>query len=185
LTLANAFAFRALLEDLHFRDFTVVQEPHVTAIQLVRAGIMRAAISTIMAAVDRQSAHRASIGQIIHMFERVDLSVLADLWPSPALGPTELQHAKDAWIALQASDNFKDCKDFRDRVVAHTLVLAAPIVRNEAYFGVLDTAEAITRRFYRIWVYGRPSFPDHKPTLTSSAKVFWDTYFVGMANSPS
>jgi hypothetical protein len=41
----NARAFRALLEELHGRYLSVVEEPHVTAIVIVRAGILRSAIS--------------------------------------------------------------------------------------------------------------------------------------------
>src|SRR5215510_8374805 len=37
---ANAGAFRALLEELHKHDLSAVEEPHVTAIRMVRAGIL-------------------------------------------------------------------------------------------------------------------------------------------------
>jgi hypothetical protein len=181
LTLANAFAFRALLEDLHGRNLSPIKEPHVSAIHMVRAGIIRAAIGTIMAAVDQRRADRASIGQIVHMFDEMNISVFTDRWADASFGPTELQRAKDDWGALLATGDFQDCKDFRDGAIGHTLVLALPSVPNEAYFRVLDAAEEITHRFYRICGYGKPSFPDHKPTLTASAKAFWDTYFKGMA----
>jgi len=71
---------------------------------MVRAVIIRAAIGTIMAVADRRGADRASIGQILHMFDAIDLTVLS----------------------------------YR---------------------------EDITRRFVRICGYGKPSFPDRKPTL--------------------
>ncbi|MFZ0853660.1 MAG: hypothetical protein WAO08_31245 [Hyphomicrobiaceae bacterium] len=181
LTLANAHGFRALLEDLHGRDLSAVKEPHIGAIHMVRAGIIRAAIGTIMAAVDKRGTDRASIGQIVHMFDGMkNLAILAYRWPDATFGPAELQRAKDDWAALLATGDFQDCKDFRDGAIGHTLVLALPTVPNEAYFRVLDAAANITRRFYRISGYGEPSFPDHKPTMTASAKMFWDTYFKGM-----
>lgn len=181
LTIANARGFRALLEDLHGRDLSAVQEPHISAIQLVRAGLLRAAIGTIMAAVDKRGTDRASVGQIIHMFEGMDLSVLAYRWPDSTFGASELQAARDDWATLLATAEFQDCKDFRDRAIGHTLMMALPTVPNEAYFRVHDAAERITRRFYRICGYGKPAFPDHQPTMTAHAKTFWDTYFKGMA----
>jgi hypothetical protein len=36
---ANGRAFRVLLEDLHARDLSVVEEPHIAAITVVLAGI--------------------------------------------------------------------------------------------------------------------------------------------------
>lgn len=181
VTLANAYGFRALLEDLNRRDLSTVKEQHIGAIHMVRAGVIRSTIGAVMAAVDRRGTHRASIGQIIHMFDGMkNLSILAHRWPDATFGPAELQRAKDDWAALLATSDFQGCKDFRDGAVGHTLVLALPTVPSEAYFRVLDAAESITRRFYRISGYGKPSFPDHRPTMTASAKVFWDTYFKGM-----
>jgi hypothetical protein len=181
LTITNARGFRALLEDLHGRDLSAIQEPHISAIHLVRAAALRSAISTIMATVDNRGTDRASVGQIIHMFETMDLSVLAYRWADPTFGSRELQAARDDWTSLQATPEFQDCRDFRDGAIGHTLVLALPTVRNEAYFRVQDAAERITRRFYRICGYGKPSFPGHQAALAASAKTFWDMYFKGMA----
>jgi hypothetical protein len=108
MTIANAIGFRALLENLHGRNLSGVTEPHVRAIHMVRAGVLRAAIGAIMAAVDRRGTDRASIGQIIHMFDSMDLSVLADRWPTADFGRAELQRAKDDWDALLATNDFRD-----------------------------------------------------------------------------
>jgi hypothetical protein len=180
-TITNARGFRALLEDLHGRDLSTIQEPHTSAIRLARAGMLRAAIGTIMAAVDGAGTDRASIGQIIRLFEELDLSVLAYRWPDTMFGARELQAVRDDWTALRATSDFQDCKDFRDGAVGHALVLELPIVRNEAYFRVHDAAERIADRFYRICGFGKPSFSEHHQTLMKSAKLFWDTYFKGMA----
>jgi hypothetical protein len=71
---ANGRAFRALLEDLHARNLTVVEEPHVTAISMVRAEILRAAIGTVMACLDPRDwgGNRASVGQILDMLKVPD-----------------------------------------------------------------------------------------------------------------
>jgi hypothetical protein len=143
-TIANARAFRALLQDLNARDLSTVREPHVTAIHVVRAGILRAAIGAIMAAVDRRGDDRASIGQIIHMLERLDLSIFVDRWQEPTFGSRTLKQAADDWQVLLQSDDFKDCRSLRDNAIAHTLTLATPIVLNDAYFRLHDAAEELT-----------------------------------------
>jgi hypothetical protein len=61
--------YAILLEDLHGRDLTTVKEPRVSAIHMARAGILRGAIGTIMAAVDRPGRDRASLGQVLAMLE--------------------------------------------------------------------------------------------------------------------
>ena len=59
-------------------------------------------------------------------------------------------------------------------------MLALPSVPDAAYFRLHDAAEQLTLRFYRICGYGKPSFLEHQPRLTTSAKLFWDTQFKGM-----
>ncbi len=89
--IANARAFRALLEDLHARDLSVVSGPHVTAISIVRAGILRAAIGTTMACLDPEDrrGNRASVGQILHMLKNAEL-VAVFLEP-------ELRRVQEQW----------------------------------------------------------------------------------------
>ncbi len=181
-TIANARGFRALLQDLHARELSTVQEPHVTAIHVVRAGILRAAIGTIMAAVDKRGDDRASIGQIIHMLEVLDLSIFADRWQDPTFGARTLRQATDDWQALLQSDDFKDCRSLRDNAIAHTLTLATPTVQNDTYFRLHDAAEELTLKFFRICGYGTPLFLEQQTRLTSTAKVFWDTYRAGLGN---
>src|SRR5882672_3525661 len=68
---ANARVFRAYLEELHRRDLPSVKEPHVSAIAMARAGVLRSAITAVMACLDRSDSrgNRASIGQILRMLE--------------------------------------------------------------------------------------------------------------------
>lgn len=181
-TIKNARGFRGLLEDLHGRELSTVKEPHVSAIRMVRAAILRAAIGIIMAALDAPRDDRASIGQIIAMLEKLDLSILADRWRTPALGATVLKVASTDWQAVLQSDDFKDCKSLRDNAIAHTLTLKSPIVQDEFYFRLHDAAENLTFQVWQICGLGEPSFLQHQPGLTANAKVFWDTYFQGMAS---
>ena len=185
-TLANARGYRALLEDLRDRDTSSVTEPHVSAIHMARSGFLRAAIGTIMAALDKRSRDRASVGQIIHMFQTIlagpALAVLTDRWPNNSFGTTTLQQATTDWASLVASVEFQECKDFRDGVVGHTLIFATPSVPTDAYFRLHDAAEALTLQFYAICGYGRPDFVANRDRLTTQAKTFWDTYWLGMRN---
>ena len=134
-----------------------------------------------MAAVDKRGDDRASIGQIIHMLEGMDLSILAYRWPDPTFGATTLKQASADWQGLLQSDDFKDCKGLRDNAIAHTLMLPTPTVQYECYFRLHDAAEKLTLQVRQICGFGDPSFLKHHPRLTASAKVFWDTYFQGMA----
>ena len=77
LAMSNLVAFCALLKDLNARlvgDEPVVQEPHAYAIRMVRAGILRAAIGTVMACLDpadQKRGNRASVGEIFSLLDGV------------------------------------------------------------------------------------------------------------------
>ena len=186
-TIKNArSSFRGLLEDLHGRELSTVKEPHVSAIRMVRAAILRgAAIGIIMAALDAPRDDRASIGQIIAMLEKLDLSILADRWRTPALGATVLKVASTDWQAVLQSDDFKDCKSLRDNAIAHTLTLKSPIVQDESYFRLHDAAENLTFQVWQTWgSSAEPSFlQQHQPGLTANAKVFSGYLFSGDGKS--
>jgi hypothetical protein len=179
-TITNARGFRALLEDLHDRNLSGVQEPHVSTIRLIRAAVLRSAIASIMACVDREGRDRACVAQIIRMMEGMDLSVLSDRWPDAAFGAAELQRAKDEWTALVQTDEYRDCKALRDNAIAHTLMLPTPTVEYAAYYRLHDAAERLALRFSAIAGFGKPSFVEQQSGLTASAKTFWDTHWKGM-----
>jgi len=50
--ITDARAFRALLEDLHARDLTIVTGPQADAVTMVRAAILRSAVGAVMAVLD-------------------------------------------------------------------------------------------------------------------------------------
>ena len=154
-TITNARGFRTLLEDLHDRNLSGVQEPHVSAIRLMRAAVLRSAIASIMACVDREGRDRACVAQIIRMMEGMDLSVLSDRWPDAAFGAAELQRAKDEWTALVQTDDYRDCKALRDNAIAHTLMLPTPTVEYAAYYRLHDAAERLALRFFAIAGFGQ------------------------------
>jgi hypothetical protein len=183
--IANARAFRALLEDLHARDLSIVNEPHVTAITMVRAAILRSAIGSVMACLDPEDrrGNRASVGQILDML--TDENVVAVL-PEPGTSRdsavSALRRARRDYQALLKGDLFRRGRRLRNEAIAHLLIPddPTPTVTYETIFALHDAAQQIVIGLYRVCDRGEPRFPGHQASLTEHAKVFWDTYFAGM-----
>jgi hypothetical protein len=183
--LANARAFRATLEDLHGRDLSVVKEPHIAAIAMVRAGTLRAMIGTIMACLDRSDrrGNRASVGQILDMLDDAELVAVFPESATAAKSQVEsLQQVQSDYAALQQSDLMQRGRRLRDDAIAHVLVRddPTPVVTYETLYNLHDAAERLVTRLYAICDRGKPQFLGHQPRLAELAKVFWDTYFAGM-----
>ncbi len=184
--IANVRAFRALLEDLHGRDLSVVKEPHISAITMVRAGILRSAIGGVMACLDPKDwrGNRASVGQILHMLEDAELvAAFPEAGTPKDFGATALQVVMQEYKTLSEGDLFERGRRLRNDAIAHLLIPddPTPTVPYETIFALHDVAERMVVDLYKVCDRGKPGFPDHQVTLTERAKLFWDTYFVGMA----
>jgi AbiU2 len=184
--ITNTRAFRALLEDLHARDLSVVKEPHVTAITMVRAAILRSALGAIMACLDPKDwrGNRASVGQIIDLLK--DEKLVA-VFPEPGTakdsGVAALQRVTRDYDALIKGVAFEHGRQLRNDAIAHLLIPdeRTPDVTYETIFSLHDAAERLVTSLYQVCDRGKPRYPDHLASLTEHAKVFWDTYFAGMA----
>jgi hypothetical protein len=115
--MANVDAFCALLKDLNARDQSIVKFPHSAAIHMVRAGILRAAIGTVIACLDPEDrrGNSASIGQILGMLKDTELVDLfagseATHWEATA---GALRQARKAYYDLIESPLFKRGKRLR------------------------------------------------------------------------
>jgi len=184
--IANVRAFRALLEDLHVRDLSAVKEPHTSAITMVRAGILRSAIGGVMACLDPKDrrGNRASIGQILEMLKDAELvAVFPEAGTPKDAGVAALQGVMQAYEALTQGDLFERGRRFRNDAIAHLLIPdePTPTVTYETIFALHDEAERMVVALYQVCDRGKPRFPDHHATVTKHAKIFWDTYFAGMA----
>jgi len=184
-TVANARAFCALLQDLHSRDLSVVHEPHITAVTMVRAGILRAAIGAIMACLDREDSrgNRASVGQILNLLSDADLvAVFPEHGEPPAPGVAALQRANSFYSALVTDDLFQRGRRLRNDMIAHTLMTIdpTPTVTYKTIYGLHSAAEQLVTDLYQVCYRGRPRFIDHRASVNEHAEVFWDTYFAGM-----
>ncbi len=183
--IANARAFRALLEDLHSRDLTVIMEPHVTSIGIVRAAILRSAIATAMACLDPEDrrGNRASVGQILSMLQD---RTLAEIFPEHECrresAGAALQCAQKEYAALIASTLFDRGRRLRNESIAHILMPNAPTptVPYDYVYSLGDASERLTVALYQACDRGTPQFLNHRARLTESAKLFWDTYFSRM-----
>jgi hypothetical protein len=180
----NVDAFCALLSDLHARDLPNVEKSHGVAIRMVRAGILRAAIGTVMACLDppdpRGRGNRAGVGQILDTLKD---PTLANFFATLGQGSTTaaLQRARRAYEDLQKRDSYKRVKRLRDKAVGHILNTPAPEVEYEAIYELRDGAEQIITDLYAACGRRtRPSFLHYRAQTVGHSKVFWDTYFLGM-----
>jgi hypothetical protein len=182
---ANARAFRALLEDLHARDLTVVKEPHITAISMVRAGILRSSIGTAMACLDPEDrrGNRASVGQILAMLKDAKLvAVFPEPGTSPDSAAAALDQVRHDYEALVKGDLFGRGRRLRNDAIAHLLIpdISTPTVEYETIYRLHDAVERYVLSLYKVCDRGTPQFLSHQASLTEHAKVFWNTYFNGM-----
>ena len=86
LAMRNLDAFCALLKDLNARLVAGepdVQEPHAYAVRMVRAGILQAAILTVMACPERSGGDRANVGEILDLLK--DFATLQQPGENPSL----------------------------------------------------------------------------------------------------
>jgi hypothetical protein len=176
--ISNACAFRALLEDLHARDLPHVEHSDVAPIAMVRAGILRAFIGSLMACLDPNDPrdNRASLGQI---FEKLKAAQPVSSFKQDV---ASLQKADDEYRALLASRDFQGARRLRNRLISHLLVSngVEPEVPYQTLYALQDKAEQLTISLFKVCGRRNPYFLDHRPKLKAHAKKFWDTYFSAM-----
>jgi hypothetical protein len=177
--IANLWAFRALLQELHSRDLSLVKEPHVISVRMVRAGILRAAVSSAMACLDRSDRreNRASVGQILKVLG--DQKVVATL---PKLGMTEkeaisrIRKLREQYETLLKSDPFTRARRLRNDSISHLLITSQDPeeVTYEMIYELNARAEQFAVDLFKICIQPiqAPEFFGHKPRLTQGAKGF-------------
>jgi hypothetical protein len=170
---STARAFRALLEDLNGRDLSVVVEPHISSITMVRAGLLRSAMGTVMACLDPEDrrGNRASVGQILTMLKDEHVAVF---FPAPGsardAASAALGQAKEDYKTLVAADLFGRGRRLRNDAIAHLLIpdKRTPTVEYEAIYQLHDAAERLVTVLYNITDRGQPDFPDKTAMLATS-----------------
>jgi hypothetical protein len=127
--------------------------------------------------------NRASVGQILGALKD---TALVDYLTSAGQGSTAaLQQARECYETLQNDDLFERGRRLRHEVVAHNLMRKAdavtPVVYGDIY-KLADIAERIAIELYAACGRGKPSCLDWRERTAEQAKLFWDTYFSGMAS---
>ena len=181
---ANACAFCALLKDLNARDLSVEKQPHIDATLMVRAGILRAAIGTVIACLDTKGSDRASVEQIIQLLKD---KTLVGYFASARQGSTvALQQARERYEALLKDDLFDRAKRLRNDVVAHNLIpdTPTPKVHYEDVYDLRDAAERIVTDLFAACVRDKPNCLALRAGTDEQAKLFWDTYERGTVSAP-
>jgi hypothetical protein len=182
---SNARAFVALLEDLRGRDLSRVREPHIAAIHVTRAGILRGAIGAVMACLDPSDwrGNRASVGQILDLLKE---ERLAAVFPArgnpPHSGAAVLPKVVREYGTLLRSELYDSVRRLRNDVIVHLLIRSerTPTVEYEKIDHLLTAAELLVTDLYRVCDRGNPQYPDFRRGFIENAKVFWDTYWRGM-----
>ena len=189
----SADAFCAYLKELNAHEILVKQyvaveltdvaTMHVAAIRWIHAGILRAAIGTIMSCLDPKDwrGNRASVGRILHLLKD---EPLADNFAGAEKGSaTALQQARESYEDLLKGDLFDRGKRLRHNVAAHILMTDPPTpkVHYEDVYGLRDAAERIVTGLYAACGRGTPNYLALRGGTDLQGRFFWETYLSGMA----
>jgi hypothetical protein len=169
----NLNAFCVLLKELNARliaEKPVVEGPHANAVRMVRAGILRAALGSVMACLDptdQKRGNRASVGGILGLLEDTGF----------------LQQLRESHEELRKDPLFERVKRLRDDI-AHNLdredARTLTSVEYQDVYNLAARAGDIVVQLFMDCGRGNPEFPEYQGPSVKYAKLFWDTYFLGL-----
>jgi hypothetical protein len=177
--LTNARAFRCFLEELRRRRIITTAQPHLQALGVIRAGLLRGVIGCVMSCLDSadRRGNRASVGQVLELLSNMNE------WPSAFSSEVKFKKAQEDYNTLVKSDIFERSKRLRTENVAHLLDAHTPTadVEHDDIFELDDEAERLGRELFEICgLLSAPHFVAQRQLLDQRAKLFWDTYIRGM-----
>lgn len=184
---SNAQAFLVLLKTLHSQDLSMVPSTHVAGVEMVRAGILRAAISSILACLDPHDErnNRASIGQILKMLDDDEIKkVLLKKRVGQDQKLALLDNVKIEFAKLIASDPYKKLRKLRNNKIGHNLLDKKPgqeIEYSEIY-DCFDSAKRMAANLLRFSDCDKPKFESIQSLSCNDAQMFWGTYFKGLSD---
>ena len=154
---------------------------------MVRAGILRAEISIVMAIFDPPDRrdNRASLGHIVKELRASDLRalLLSHRFGQKAIPVAEkLAEFERGYIAVRDNDLLANVKRLRNDTIAHLLrpESPTPTVQNDDVFSLQGQAERLVQILFEGLGLGEPDFIGHRDQILDRSKLFWDTYFGGM-----
>lgn len=186
----NARAFRMLLGNLTGRARTAEESRHEIGLQMVRAALVRAQITAIVAMLDASDkrGNRASLGHILKLLDDADL-VATLTHPDPFdRNPANADQLKELHVQynrIVESDVYRRIKDLRNRAIAHLLRLDSTetAVQNFDVSSIQDQVEELVAALFHGLGYGEPQFVSRGDMIRDSATLFWETYFLGLRGS--
>jgi hypothetical protein len=189
---SNLRAFRSLLEDLNARtsiDLPPLDLPpqQVRAIEMVRAGILRSAIALVVAILDSKGRDRAGLGQIVELLNDESLVefLLKKLREGRNAKPVgeKLQEVSKRYQQLYTAQPFRWVQQLRHDEIGHLLMRKelTPPVQYSDIFALGDEIERLVITLHEGLGISSPRFIALKAQITEQAKVFWQTYFAGVA----
>lgn len=184
---AQAFAFRALLEGLDRHYDPPILGDQADAILMIRAAVIRSLIGCVSAIYDpedRRRGNRASLGQIVHALKSEPLSSALQRAPSPFIPkPHELTAVSSRYLELVGGTKLENVRKLRNDSIAHNLIgmLAGADVPYDDLYELQGDAEQLLRTLSDGIGLARPTRVDAlRGTLTARAQLFWSTYVAGM-----
>ena len=183
-SLANLQAFFSMLRDLANRLPLLLNDDHHIAIRVVRAGLMRSAIGLSCAMLDRSDrrGNRASIGEVLDILKdekTVKAFAHRHRLPDP-LGTIESIRKRHA--AFIGGESFKSIRRLRNDEVGHLLLSddRAPNVQYDELYEAEKEIEEILNSLFTFAGIRTDDVQDDRRNSERRAKLFWDTYLIGV-----
>jgi hypothetical protein len=157
---------------------------------MVRAAILRSAISFVVAILDPtdRRGNRASLGEIVKLLK--DEALVEFLFTTLRKGRgakpvnQKLHEVRDRYHEISAGQSFKRVRDLRHNAIAHLLLPEEPptTVEYSDIFALSDEIERLVVTLYEgFGNFPAPYFLSLKAQTAERAKLFWHTYFAGVA----
>jgi hypothetical protein len=185
-------AFRSLLEDLNARS-----APHLPPLELsrqqtaavvaVRAAILRAAIALAVAMLDSRGRDRFSLGQIVELLKDtrlVEFFLNNRGHHGTANAMSEkLQKVCNAYKQTYTGQRFQRVQQLRHDRIGHLLMRVQPTPTSDHFdvFAIIDEIEGQVITLHEGLGMLPPNFNSLKKHAVQQAKLFWDSYFAGVA----
>lgn len=186
---AELRGYRSMLENLNSRSPIKLARPHVQALAVVRACILRSTIGLAVAVLDppdQRRGNRASLGQIIEQLKDQNLSDFLTAPNAKRSAKPNSQKLSDActrYDRLYAGEMSKRVRLLRHSI-AHLLVQDAsslPRVDYSDIFALADEIEECLISLYQGFGIREPYFIELKERSAERAELFWETYLRGVS----
>src|SRR5262249_19275069 len=157
----------------------VLPPPHLQAIAIIRAGLLRSAIALVVAILDSKGRDRASLGQISEILkDKTFVKFLANTLykgRGAVVDEQKLQDLCDRHHQIYTSPQFKRVRQLRHDEIGHILIRETPTETVE-YADTFALADQIEQQV--IMLHGglgilAPNFIGERKNTDARATMFW------------